>query len=77
MGASMFFSALRGFPKGCEPSKLLAECESPEAQQIKEQIAAFAQGKGPRQVFDFIIETWGEQALSDQALRIRKQVRGQ
>ena len=64
------------FPEGCDSAKLLAECDSPAAQQVKSQISAFAKDKGPRQVFDYIIETWGEKALSDQALQIRKQVRG-
>lgn len=76
MAAQMFFSALRGFPEGCDKSALLATCDSPQAVLVKKQISEYARGKRPRQVFDYIIKTWGEDALSDQAKRIRRQVRG-
>ena len=72
MGNSMFFAALKAFPAGCEGKAVLAECDSPAAQAVKIQIQSFADtGKGPRQVFDYIVETWGEKVLTDQALQIR------
>ncbi len=72
MGQNMFFLAVRGFPDGCEGKKVLADCDSPAAQAVKAAIEAqVAEGKGPRQVFDFIVEKWGEGALTEQAQKIR------
>lgn len=72
MAHNMFFMAIKAFPEGCKGLKVLDECNSPAAQQIKSQIESVASsGKGPRQVFDFVVETWGEKVLTDQALQIR------
>jgi cytochrome c-type biogenesis protein CcmH/NrfF len=79
MAHSMFFQAVKGFPEGCNNSPTLDSCDSPAAQAVKKSINdKAASGANPRQVFDFIVETWGEQALTDQAREIRNQrVRGQ
>lgn len=74
MAHNMFFMAVRAFPDGCSKFKILDECNSPAAIAVKKQIEEVANsGKGPRQVFDYIVETWGEQALTEQAAQIRNQ----
>ena len=72
MSHSMVFAALRGFPEGCDEVEVLAECNSPAAEAVKAEIIQLEQaGMGPREVFDTIIETWGEEVLTQEALRIR------
>jgi cytochrome c-type biogenesis protein CcmH/NrfF len=73
MKSSMVFQALKAFPKGCDSQKILAECSSPAAEQVKNEILKMEdEGKGPRQIFDAIVAKWGEKVLTDQALQIRK-----
>lgn len=72
MGGNMFFMAMTAFPDGCKEAKVLNDCDSPAAKAVKAKIETLvAQGQGPRQVFDYVVETWGEQALTDQARQIR------
>jgi len=72
MAHNMFFMAVKPFPEGCKNAKVLDDCDSPAAKMVKSKIEAVAaSGKGPRQVFDFIVETWGENVLTEQALQIR------
>lgn len=72
MAAPMFFQALRAFPEGCEGKNILAECNSPAAEAIKQEINSLAeQGKGPREVFDYVINKYGLDALTPEAQRIR------
>ena len=73
MGTSMVFQALKAFPAGCEGKQILAECSSPAAEAVKAQILKLEEsGQGPRQIFDFVVNTWGEKVLTDQALQIRR-----
>ncbi len=73
MGHNMFFMAIKAFPEGCQGKKILDECDSPAAQAVKQKIeSVVSEGKGPRQIFDFVVATWGENVLTDQALQIRK-----
>lgn len=73
MAQNMFFAALKAFPEGCGGMKILAECSSPEAEAVKEKISSWAMsGKPPREVFDLVVSTWGEQVLTDEAQQIRK-----
>lgn len=73
MAHAMFGQALRGFVEGCDGEKTLSECDSPAAQVVKNQIGEWASsGLGPRQVFDKIVETYGEEALTPQAKQIRQ-----
>lgn len=72
MQHSMFFMAIKAFPEGCKSAKVLDDCNSPAAQAVKSKIGSLvAEGKGPRQVFDYVVATWGEEALTDQARQIR------
>lgn len=72
MAASMYFQAMSAFPEGCQGRNNLLECDSPAALKVKEDIGQAAQsGKGPRQVFDYIIEKYGMAALTPEAQRIR------
>lgn len=74
MAHNMIYMAVRAFPEGCDKYKILDECNSPAAMAVKKQIESYANsGKGPRQVFDYIVETWGESVLTEQALQIRNQ----
>ncbi|MBN8554142.1 MAG: hypothetical protein J0L93_01750 [Deltaproteobacteria bacterium] len=73
MGTSMVFQALKAFPAGCEGKQVLADCSSPAAEAVKAQILKLEEaGQGPRQIFDFVVNTWGEKVLTDQALQIRR-----
>jgi hypothetical protein len=73
MGQTMIFAAMSSFPKGCEGKKTLAECSSPAANNVKAKVQAYAQkGKGIREIFDYVVATWGEEALTAQAIQIRK-----
>jgi hypothetical protein len=73
MATSMVFQALKAFPAGCEGKHILAECSSPAAEAVKTQILKMEEtGKGPRQIFDYVVATWGEKVLTDQALQIRR-----
>jgi hypothetical protein len=66
------FQALRAFPKGCEKHKILAECDSPAALAVKEKIQSWGElDLNPRELFDKIVATYGENALSDEAKKIR------
>ncbi len=68
----MYFQAMSAFPEGCGEKDVLADCSSPAAQVVKEDISAVVQsGQGPRQVFDYIIERYGMGALTAEAQRIR------
>lgn len=70
---NMILMALKAFPKGCDGKAVLADCSSPAAEEVKAQIEKFqSTGQGIRQTFDYIVATWGEKALTDQALQIRK-----
>lgn len=72
MGHNMIFQAVRAFPKGCEGANVLDDCNSPEAEAVKMTIMKEVEaGKGPRQIFDFIVATFGEKALTDEAQQIR------
>ncbi len=72
METNMLFAALRAFPKGCEGMQTLSECSSPDAMKVKSEIESFAEtGKRPREIFDFIVSRWGENALTDQSKQIR------
>ncbi len=73
MQTNMVFQALKAFPAGCQGKNILAECDSPAAEAVKAQIDKFqAGGAGIRQTFDYIVATWGEKVLTEQALQIRK-----
>lgn len=72
MASSMYFQALIGFPEGCDETRTLAACDSPAAQAVQQDILEFEQqGNGPRQVFDYIIDQYGMDALTEEAQRIR------
>ncbi len=74
MPVEMVFRALKAFPAGCNGKAALIECDSPAARAVKAQIEKFQeQGKGPRETFDYIVKTWGEGALSEEAASIRRQ----
>jgi cytochrome c-type biogenesis protein CcmH/NrfF len=74
MGAEMVFHALKAFPKGCVGKRILAECDSPEANEVKARIEKMAEGgKSIREVFDSIVATWTESVLTDEAKQIRSQ----
>lgn len=78
MGHTMVYQALKAFPSGCEGKVTLAECNSPGAQVVKQEIEELAaQGQGPRAMFDFIINKYGMEALTKQAQRIRRMRTGQ
>jgi cytochrome c-type biogenesis protein CcmH/NrfF len=69
----MIFQALKAFPEGCAGSRLLSDCSSPAAEAVKAQIQKFQDaGAGIRQTFDYIVKTWGEKVLTEQALQIRQ-----
>lgn len=69
---NMILMALKAFPAGCEGKMVLADCSSSAAEEVKTRIEKFqSSGKGIRQTFDFIVSTWGEQVLTEQALQIR------
>ena len=73
MQTNMVFQALKAFPEGCQGKTVLAECDSPAAEAVKAQIEKHqAGGAGIRQTFDYIVSTWGEKVLTEQALQIRK-----
>jgi hypothetical protein len=69
---NMIFMALKAFPAGCEGKSVLADCSSPAAEDVKNQIQQFSSQNGIRQTFDYIVATWGEKVLTEQALQIRK-----
>ncbi|TVQ79296.1 MAG: hypothetical protein EA369_05030 [Bradymonadales bacterium] len=72
MGNDMYYQALRGFPDGCDSNATLLECNSPAAQAVKQDIdQQVRSGKGPREVFDFVVEKYGLSALTEEAQRIR------
>jgi len=72
MGHSMFEQALAGFPAGCDKNKTLAVCETPAAMAVKAEINGLVEkGAGPRQVFDYIVNKYGVNALTKEAQRIR------
>lgn len=72
MGHQMFEQALSGFPAGCDKSKKLADCDSPAAKAIRDEINQLVQaGSGPRQVFDHIVNKYGIEALTPEAQKIR------
>lgn len=72
MGHSMFEQALAGFPAGCDKNKTLAVCETPAALAVKAEINGIVEkGAGPRQVFDYIVNKYGVNALTKEAQRIR------
>jgi len=72
MGHSMFEQALAGFPSGCDKNKTLAVCETPAALAVKAEINSMVEkGAGPRQVFDYIVNKYGVNALTKEAQRIR------
>ncbi len=76
MATEMVFHAMVGFPKGCNKQGTLSACNSPEAEAVKQQINSWAAGgKGIRQIFDQIVETFGEAALTEEARQIRAQRR--
>lgn len=77
MGESLYFRAMSAFPEGCEGLQSLDQCESPAAQMVKKEVTDFSQGRGPREVFDHIIEKYGMQALTEQAQQIRKMRTGE
>ena len=70
----IFFESVLAFPEGCQEVSLLSECTSPQALKIKEKIQVWIdQNKGPKNVFDEIVKTWGEEVLTAQARQIRNQ----
>lgn len=77
MGESLYFRAMSAFPEGCDGLQSLDQCESPAAQMVKKEVTDFSQGRGPREVFDHIIEKYGMQALTEQAQQIRKMRTGE
>lgn len=77
MDHSMFFQALSGFPKGCNPKLTLAECSTPAAEAVKNEILSIAEERGPREVFDYVINKYGMAALTEQAQQIRRSRTGQ
>lgn len=78
MAGKMYFMAMTGFPEGCKGVQTLDQCDSPAARAVKEKVNQLAEGKRPREVFDLIIKTYGEDALTDQAKAIRNmRVKGQ
>lgn len=73
MKTSMVFQALKGFPAGCDVKQILAECNSPAAELVKDEILKMeSSGQGIRQIFDAVVAKYGEKVLTDQALQIRK-----
>lgn len=75
---SMFFQALSGFAEGCDGARTLAECSSPAAEVVKADIMNFTEtGAGPREVFDYIVEKYGMEALTAEAQQIRRARTGQ
>jgi hypothetical protein len=73
MAGNIYFQSLKAFPAGCAGKAILADCDSPAAKVVKAQIEKLqASGLNIRQVFDKIVETWGEKALTEQALQIRR-----
>lgn len=74
MPIQMVFHSVKAFPAGCKGKANLADCDSAEAQKVKAQIEKVnSEGRGPRETFDYIVNTWGESALSDEAAAIRRQ----
>lgn len=72
MAHAMYGQALLAFPEGCGEARVLGDCDSPAAQAVKSQIDEWAgSGLGPRQVFDKIVESFGEEVLTPQAQQIR------
>ena len=72
MGNDMYYQALRGFPEGCDAQSTLLNCNSPAAQSVKQDIdSKVREGLGPRQVFDYVVEKYGIEALTEEAQRIR------
>jgi hypothetical protein len=72
MGNEMYYQAMSGFPEGCDAQKPLLECNSPAAQSVKQDVdAQVRKGWGPRQVFDYVVEKYGINALTQEAQRIR------
>lgn len=72
MGNDMYYQALRGFPEGCDAQSTLLNCNTPAAQSVKQDIdAKVREGSGPRQVFDYVVEKYGIDALTEEAQRIR------
>jgi len=66
------FQALRAFPKGCDGKSVLADCNSAAAAAVKTKVQSWtATEMSPRELFDKIVATYGEQALTDEAQRIR------
>ncbi|PIR23392.1 MAG: hypothetical protein COV44_03055 [Deltaproteobacteria bacterium CG11_big_fil_rev_8_21_14_0_20_45_16] len=73
MAQTMVYQALVGFPEGCDRNRTLAECTSAAAEVVKKDIDNLAAGgKGPRQIFDAVIEKYGMEALTAQAQSIRR-----
>lgn len=72
MGENLYFRAMSAFPEGCDGLQSLDQCESPAAQLVKKEVTGYSQGRGPREVFDHIIDKYGMQALTEQAQQIRK-----
>jgi len=78
MGHHMIYQAMSGFPEGCEGVEILSDCQSPAAMAVKSEIEGLVKsGMGPRQVFDFVVEKYGLQALTPQAQDIRRMRTGQ
>jgi len=77
MNESMFFQALSGFPEGCDKVKTLAECSSPAAEAVKQEVLNISQSRGVREVFDYVINKYGMTALTEQAQQIRRARTGQ
>ncbi len=74
MQTDMIFHAMIGFMQGCDKSKTLSLCDSPEARKVKEQINMWAsEGRGIRELFDQIVATYGERSLTEEARQIRAQ----
>jgi len=71
MAGKMYFMAMTGFPEGCKGVATLDQCDSPAALAVKEKVNQLAEGKRPREVFDLIVKTYGENALTQQAKDIR------
>lgn len=76
MGAEMVFHALKAFPEGCSGKRILAECDSSAAREVKMKIEKMAEGgQSIRSIFDAIVKTWTEDVLTDEARQIRNQRR--
>lgn len=76
MGTEMIFHAMKAFPEGCSGKLILAQCDSPAALKVKNQIQVWADdGKPIRALFDQIVKTFGEEVLTDEARQIRQQSR--